>query len=255
MDNFDERDKKLIEEHEKYEKEYFENVIEVMLKEEALDNLIAERMEYIDDSFDFEPSPEYKHLEELYYDDYDSQFQEKISDVDDYIDYPDGPDENLSGVTYGEQFNVDLEQDYEIEFEMNQLEEISEDFYGQLVDNAFLEYQNDEEKYMDELIKQHLEEEKEFLDKILVDVIVEENYFEKSIDELILDEAGLDYEPELFDYENNLKIKQSELKIKDNQVYENKDEIESVFKEYYTKDDTLNKIVKQKIKEEKFDDK
>lgn len=223
MNNFDERDKKLIEEHEKYEKEYFENVIEVMLKEEALNNLITERMEYIDDSFDFEPSPEYKHLEELYYDDYDSQFQEKISDVDDYIDYPDGPDENLSGVNYSEQFNVDLEQDYEIEFEMNQLEEISGDFYGQLVDNAFLEYQNDEEKYMDELIKQHLEEEKEFLDKILVDVIIEENYFEKSIDELILDEAGLDYEPELFDYENNLKIKQSEFKIKDNQVYENKD--------------------------------
>ncbi len=75
------------------------------------------------------------------------------------------------------------------------------------------------------------------------------------INKIILEETGLDYEHELFDYENNLKIKQSELKIKDNQVYENKYEIESVFKEYYTKEDTLNKIVKQKIKEEKFDDK
>lgn len=57
----------------------------------------------------------------------------------------------------------------------------------------------------------------------------------------------MEYEPK-FDYENNLKIRQSELKIKDNYVYENNDEIESVFNDYYTKDDKLNKIVKQKIK-------
>ena len=247
MDNINEHDKKLIEEHEK-EEEYYENIIDLVLEEEeALDKLIAERMEYIEDSFDFEPSPEYERLEELYYESYDNQFQEQISDVDDYIDYPEGPDENLNGIKYGEEYF----DDFEIEWDIDQLEDVSPDFYEQLVDDAF-EYQNDEDRYLEDLIKQHLEEEKTFLDNILVETIVEESIFEKAIDELIFEGIDIPYEPELIDYETNVKIRLSELKTENNQLNENKEEIKSVFKDYYTKDNTLNKIIKEKLKDKKF---
>lgn len=39
MSNLDERDKKLIEDREKYEEEYCEQVIDEVMREEALDKL------------------------------------------------------------------------------------------------------------------------------------------------------------------------------------------------------------------------
>ena len=101
MDNLDERDRHLVEQQEKYEKEYYGRIVDDMLEEESLDELIAERIDYIEDSFDFEPSPAFEHLEEMYCLDDDEVFQnhsrgiEDSYDYIDYIDYPDGPDENL----------------------------------------------------------------------------------------------------------------------------------------------------------------
>lgn len=99
MENSDDkRDEQLIKEREDYEKAFFSQIIDEIMESDALDTLISNRMEFIDENFDFEPSPAYERLEELYYAEYDNKFQEQISDVDDYIDYPDGPDENLDGI-------------------------------------------------------------------------------------------------------------------------------------------------------------
>ena len=146
MNDFDEkRNESLIEERVKYEEEYFnqmldeytlERIVDEMVESVYLDNLIAERFEYIDNHFDFEPSPEYERLEEFYYSEFDSIAQEQISDVDDYIDYPDGPDENIDGIIYNwpdDQFYDDFESDYEdlqiepqIEKELIRLEKIDQ---------------------------------------------------------------------------------------------------------------------------------
>lgn len=277
MNNLDESYKKLIKEREKYEEAYYEQVIDEMMKEDALNKLIAERLEYIDKSFDFEPSPAYNHLEELYYDNFDRQIQEQTSDVNDYIDYPDGPDENLNGIIYHEPVYEDPEPDYldeMIEKRMKEtalkefMEENPEEIYNAVVDEAFLKYQDEQEKQMQELIKQHLKEEKEYLDNILIDVLIEEKYFEKAIDEIICDEIDLYYEEDLFDYENDeIPWYNSESYRQDESVIDPFDSlgdidypegeitrkrIDLVFRDHFTNDDYLDKIVKRKLREKKF---
>ena len=277
MNNLDERDKKLIEEREKYEEAYYEQVIDEMMKEDALNKLIAERLEYIDESFDFEPSPAYEHLEELYHYDFDRKIQEQTGEVDDYIDYPDGPDENLNGIISHEPVYGDPEPDYldeKIEEQMKEtalkefMEENPEEIYNAVVDEAFLKYQDEQEKRMQELIKQHLKEEKEYLDNILIDVLVEEKYFEKAIDEIICDEIDVYYEEDLFDYENDeIPWYNSESYRQDESVIDpfdslgdidypegeiTRERIDLVFRDHFTNDDYLDKIVKRKLREKKF---
>ena len=226
MDNLNERDKYLAEQQIKYEEEYYARIVDDMLEEESLDELIAERIDYIEDSFDFEPSPAFEHLEEMYCADDDEVFQnhsrgiEDSDDYIDYIDYPDGPDENLNGVTYGEQY-----QEYE---------EIPDDFYDHFVEEAFRQYPSEDE-YYEELANQHIRQEKDYLDHVMEDIIAEEKYFKKAVDELIFDEINLDYDPELFDYEDRQLGK-----------------IETVIKNYVEKDEKLDKVVKKKIKQKKF---
>ena len=48
-DSLNKMDKKLIEQQEKYEDAYYDQLVDEMLREEALDKLIAERFEYIDE--------------------------------------------------------------------------------------------------------------------------------------------------------------------------------------------------------------
>lgn len=276
MSNLDERDKKLIEDREKYEEAYFEQVIDEVMREEALDKLIAERLEYIDKSFDFEPSPAYDRLEEIYYENAERQIQEQIEDVDDYIDYPEGPDENLNGIIHHEPVYEEIGSDYldvKIDEEMKKvelqefIEENPEELYNHVVDEAFLKYQDEQEKQLQELIKQHCKEEKEYLDSILIDVLVEESYFEKAIDEIIFDEIGLDYEEDLFDYENDeMPWYDSNSYKPDESVIDPFDSLgdidypegeirqkaDLVFKDYFTQDDFLDKIVKRKLREKKF---
>ena len=277
MNNLDERDKKLIEEREKYEEAYYEQVIDEMIKEDALNKLIAERLDYIDESFDFEPSPAYEHLEEIYHYDFDRKIQEQTGDVDDYIDYPEGPDENLNGIISHEPVYEDPEPDYldeKIEEQMKEtalkefMEENPEEIYNAVVDEAFLKYQDEQEKRMQELIKQHLKEEKEYLDNILIDVLVEEKYFEKAIDEIICDEIDVYYEEDLFDYENDeIPWYNSESYRQDESVIDpfdslgdinypegeiTRERIDLVFRDHFTNDDYLDKIVKRKLREKKF---
>ena len=381
MDDFnDERDKSLIEEREKYEQAFFEQIVDEMIESNDLDKLIAERFEYIDEHFDFEPSPAYERLEEIYYAEYDSKFQEQISDVDDYIDYPEGPSENLEGIKWDDSYQTfcdDFESD-QIEFYIErelakqeklvsqQIEEECEEYlnsqplendyenylkmvdfnpseaYEDLIQEAIIEEYEQDEEYMDGLIEQHMKEEQFFIDNIMTDaihdVILNESYFEKAIDEFIFNQIDMDYEPDLFDYddrdefwytpyydqpdesvidsfdslgdidypegepedsydfpielvyEDEMKrdfekyqrrkehlfgysddelpepedelilelpeeeeIEFEDIDLKRNQMLiEKRERIESKFKDYFTKDDTLDIIIKEKLKEKKF---
>lgn len=47
MNDLNKMDKKLIEQQEKYEDAYYNQLVDEMLREEALDKLIAERFEYM----------------------------------------------------------------------------------------------------------------------------------------------------------------------------------------------------------------
>ena len=213
-----ERDKILIEEREKYEEIFFEHIVDEMIDSEYIDDLIAERFDYIDEHFEFEPSPAYEELERLYYAESDSKFQKQISDVDDYIDYPEGPDENIEGIKRDEFFKefYDDFDDYRIELyierelakqeelENQQMREDYEDYlkaqkpleddyenylkmnefnpgeaYEDLIQEAVIEDYEEDEKYLDELITQHIQEEKYFVDDIVAD----------SIYDTIIDEA------------------------------------------------------------------
>jgi hypothetical protein len=229
MNDFDdERNKVLIEQREKYEQYFFEQIVDEMIESDDLDRLIGERLQYIDKNFEFEPSPAYERLEEIYYAEYDVKFQEQISDVDDYIDYPEGPDENLGGIRRDESFYENFELDYDelqIELEIEKLEaqelqRMEEDYenhlkmnefnpaeaYEDLIQQAIIEEYDKDQEYMDSLIDIHIREEKDFIDDIVADAIhdaiIDEAYFERAIDEFIFDQIEIDYEPDFFDYDD-----------------------------------------------------
>ena len=222
----------LIEEHEKDEKEYLERIIDDILESDELDRLIADRLEYIDNHFDFEPSPVYEQLEEIYLQQYDSMesayngdgFQEYIPNDDPFdslegYDYPEGPDENIDGIKYPGQYvpvyhevnepdydelyadEPDYEDYYEEEIEEPDFEEPDyAKLYEEIIQEAEIE-KYEEDYNLKNLIEQHITDEKEFLDSILIDVIQEQSYFEKAIDELIFEHIEEEYLPQDFDYE------------------------------------------------------
>lgn len=212
---------KLIEEHEKEEK-YFENVILNMIESDELDRLIADRFEYIDDHFDFDPSPEYEQLEEIYLQQYDSMesayngngFQEYIPNDDpfdtlDGCDYPEGPTENIEGINYPEfyvddHYDIDEPDIPELDsYEFEEPEFVEPDYaklYEELIADAEIEKYEDDLN-IEYLIENHIKDEKAFLDSILIDVIQEQSYFEKAIDELIFEHIEEEYSPQNFDYE------------------------------------------------------
>ena len=203
MSNLDERDLKFIEQEEKY----YEQLIDDMLEEDNLDRLIAERLEYIDDSFDFEPTPAFEHLEELYSSDYDEIFENEsrgIEDEDDYIDfidYPEGPNENLSGAYYGEAYT----------------DEFPDEFYDQFIEEAFA----NEDEVFENWIKEQIDVEELFIDRMLEDIISEEEYVKKAIDELIFEEIDLDYAEELFEYEQKELLSRQERSRKETRYTQN----------------------------------
>ena len=219
MDDFEkQRDEQLIKEREEYEKEFFSQIVDEMMKSDAIDNLISDRLHYIDDHFDFEPSPEYQRLEELYYQQLDYSNQNDDFDNLESIDYPEGPDENIGGVKYPEPVsNIDYEyeesqfedlierEESDIEYSHEPYFEISNEYYANFYKD-FIKDMDDNEEFdenLDLLIEEHVNEEKELFDGFLVDVIQEEQYFQKAIDELIFEEIEIDYEPDYFDYDED----------------------------------------------------
>lgn len=211
MSDFEnERNEQLIREREEYERQYFESVIDEMMESDALDKLIADRIKYIDENFDFEPSPEYQRLEQLYYQSYEERFKDDDPfDKFDEHDYPEGPDENINGVKYPpfDEFH-DLDDNIiRMEPEISHYEDFDEpdyaDVYENLAEDALIELHDKEEAYFDELIRQYIEEEKSYIDNLLVDAIEEDYLFEKAIDNLIMDGIGINYYPDDFEYEQN----------------------------------------------------
>ncbi len=211
------RDKKLIEEYEKYEEKYFKEIIEddrdekLMEEvrklekdlEDTIEDVIEDRLfnlhypktEFIEDNFYFASSPQYNRLEELHYEYCDIEYQRQINDVNDYIDYPDGPDENLEGVLFDEHyrstFNFEMDDSF-IEYKTDDILISYEDFE---LEDSFLEYNDTEKRHTDYLIEHYYIDEKESLNDILNEFPDGNNCFEKTINEQILDEAGIDYEP------------------------------------------------------------
>lgn len=290
----DDRTRQLIKEREEYEEQFFANVVDEMMQSEAFDNMVAERFAYLENKFDLEK----------------------------------------------------LENIYIIENQLINSDFINQDdlnLYDNLMDSIVNTEFEENENQFKQLIDEHIKDEKHFLDSILIEVIQMQDSFQKAIDEMILDDFKIEYEPQYFDYEpdywydrpsfdtlwasdedesvkdpfdslgdidypegyvekadpfiyeryddfeeeleilrydesaeqfeenpieaesdEDLKRNLSQIEIseaiefedvddkRNRQLIEEKEKIESVFKEYFAKDDTLDKIIKQKLKEKNF---
>ena len=218
VDKENKRNKQLIQEREEYEKAYFSQIIDDMIDSDALDKLIHDRFQYFDEHFDFEPSPEYQRLEEIYYTEYESSFKE--TNPFDEIDYPEGPDENLEGIRYDEPLDYSFEDDF-IDYEpivddqfveipddvkleeervSNQIENYNPyDFYDDILDEII-----QDEDDLKKLIEEHVKDEKDFFDSLLIDAIQEQHYFERAIEDLIIEhfeeDPIIDFEMDYEDY-------------------------------------------------------
>ena len=79
MSDFEnERDEQLIREREEYERQYFESVIDEMMESDAMDRLIADRLEYLESNLELE------NLEELTV--FESHKEDALDIVEDYED-------------------------------------------------------------------------------------------------------------------------------------------------------------------------
>lgn len=258
------RDQQLIEERENYEKDYDENlkkefeefehgfldyVVENMLDSDEFNMLMADRLEYINDNFDFEPSPEYLELEQIYYQEMEALFEDE-NKIEDY-EFPiaeDGSD--IEGYDYPEGYNDIVPYEYESLFYDEEDYEISPEEYQEYLIDTVIDDSDDE--HMEKLIEEHLQEEKDYLDSIVKDAIQEGFYFTKAIDKVIFDQIGLDYEDQSIDYEDSPQYwfdKQLESSDSENG---NEEKVQSMLKDYFTKDDTLDNIIEEKIKDKKL---
>ena len=232
INNEEKRMEILIKEREEYENEFFSDIVDDMIESDEIDHLISDRFEYIDEYFDFEPSPEYQHMEELYFDRHcNYNGEEKDDSLIDYTiddefeegyDYPEGPEENMGGVYFNESYykepyewQLDNEPDFDdvldeqYEYYEKQQERLRDEYYQELYndvvsdveisDDMILEFEKQEE-YIQSLIKSHLEEEKEYLQRLLIETIQDEQYFQKAIDEIIFEEIDIEYDSDKFDY-------------------------------------------------------
>ena len=328
MSDFEkERDEQLIEEREAYEKTFFENVVDDMLNSDAFDELIKQRFEYIDNNFDFEPSPGYLELEEIYYQKHESLFEGDPEDKFEEIDYPDESifQKRIHEPDYEfiEEENFEDYPDYEIPQVYYDSEDYNQSKYCEELVQEFIDEKEYDEAHFQKLIDEHFEDEKSFLDSLLADVIQEQHYFEKAIDEHIFNHIEIDYYEEMAEYQEDywyddsfdddycntwapedesvkdpfdsfdeidypegmpdtfeyeppvenydeevlrdyhkyLREKQpkeespsfNDVDEKRNQeLIEEKQKLESKFKQYFEKDDKLDKIIKEKVKEKKF---
>ena len=107
--NEEKRMEMLIKEREEYENEFFSDIVDDMIESDEMDHLISDRFEYIGEYFDFEPSHEYQHMEELYFDRHcNYNGEEKDDSLIDYTiddefeegyDYPEGPEESMEYIS------------------------------------------------------------------------------------------------------------------------------------------------------------
>lgn len=257
---------------EEFENGYLENVVENMLDSEEFDKLMQDRVDFINQRYDFERDIEYDDIEDFYYD-YDDVYYDydEVEEAYDYpigpegdmvegYDYPEGPDENLGGVYFNDYFSGYEQYDFE-----------DERYIELLIEKAISQQEDAYEDQMSYLIREHLKDEKAFLDSIVEDIIQEEYYVPKVIDEVIMDNVDMEYDEKDFDYGSALQywyggpdksIEEPIEKFDRDQVpeppeviaFSKKEELKlkSIIKEYFKKNDALDRIVKEKLKEKKF---
>lgn len=95
-------------------------------------------------------------------------------------DYPDGPDENLSGIKYPD---YDFSDFNYYEPDIDRYEQEIDDEYDEYIIESSEEYF--EELHMKKLIKEHLSEEKAFLDSLIEPVFNEEYATMSYVEEII----------------------------------------------------------------------
>lgn len=186
------RDEKLIEQQLVYEENLFSTFLLDMEKNNEIEDIIAHQIDNFEENFypdpesyfedlfeyDFEDEFYYDNEDEFYYDYVDSMelayscsgFQTYIPNDDpfdniDGCDYPEGPNENLQGVKYYDEFfhNIeynyeDFEPIYEIDLEEAHIQSIESEYENQVML---------EELNLNKLIEEHLEEEKRYLESIM----------------------------------------------------------------------------------------
>ena len=185
------RDEKLIEEQLVYEENLFSTFLLDMEKSNEIEDIISHQIDnfeknfypdpesYFEDLFEYEYEDEFYDCEdEFYYVYVDSMelaysgcgFQTYIPNDDpfdniDGCDYPEGPNENLEGINYYNEFFCDIEYDYmdfepiyEIDLDEKRMQSIEEEYNEQLML---------EELNQNKLIEEHLEEERRYLESIM----------------------------------------------------------------------------------------
>ena len=256
----------LIKQFEEFENSFLDNIIENMVESDEFNMLMADRLEYINDNFDFQPSPAYEELEQLLYQEMEALFEDenKIenyefpiaedgSDIEGY-DYPEGYNDIPFDYGNAETFLDDDFEGHSYDLgELYDLHEISEKDYQEYLIDSLID--DSEDKYMEKLIEEHLEDEKNYLDSIVKDAIQEGYYFTKAIDKTIFDHINLDYENQSIDYEESpqywfKKPLESSSNKEDNENDEQK--VQSMLKNHFTKDETLDNIIEEKIKDKKL---
>lgn len=166
------RDAILIEERLVYENNFFRGIFEDIEKSNQLDFQIEDyepefiyEEEYFDYDFaDYDPFDDY-YFEEFDRNDVafvDDGFQTFPSNDDSFdrfeeYDYPDGPDENLNGVRYFEEYFLEYDEPF---LDFDEPYECSGEY-------LFDKEQQKEESFLNKLIEEHLKEEKQILEEIL----------------------------------------------------------------------------------------
>ena len=185
-------DEQLIEERLAYENAFISEIDENISEYDPLGAQI--------ESLDYEYSPEFE-----YYDDYFDDYVEEINmdaayygntmfgyivdeneSFDEY-DYPEGPDENLSGFRFPEPDYLCECFDYSIPDI-----ELSDEFYDypeaeyEIQDDLGVYLYDEEESHMQNLINQQVREEKEFYEFVEQNEIPDEYYIPAGMNDIIL---------------------------------------------------------------------
>lgn len=263
------RNRELIKEREAYEKEYDEdfkkqieqyeasfldNVVEDMLDSDEFNMLMMDRLEYINDNFDFEPSPAYEEIEQFYYAEMEEMFDGNVktenwefpiaedgSDIEGY-DYPKGyNDVPFDYPNQRQYFDEDIPDypDQPMDFKPPEYEISQLEYQEYLMDSVI----SSEDEHMEKLIQEHLQEEQDYLDGIVKQAIQEDNIIAKAVDRAIFDRIDLEYEDQSIDYADSQQYWCDET---------DDDEIDSLIKDYFKRDDALDNLIEEKLKNKKF---
>ena len=281
-----ERDQELIRQREEYEKQYFSSIIDEMIESDAMDKLIADRLEYLENQLELEDLRAFECI--------------KAENMDAVEIYNDLEYNNLVDIVINDNKDGSIKQliDEHIEDEKAFMDSIlidviqKQDMFQKAIDEMVVkhfemeyepqrfDYEHDywyEQPYRGEYWPSEDESVKDPFDS-LGDIDYPEGYVERDFNqECPREYYEYDFDEEDFDTHNENHYIDSQIDIEEkyqNQIenrpkedtveYEDVDElrnrkliaerekVETLFRDYFTKDDALENIIKQKLKERKF---